>query len=653
MNRKETISKLPWVLIFIVAFLVFRNWFSLETISAGDLGFLYSVNLKEHWQLPLSWESFKNLGLGGYALPFQGAFFYNLLLGLLERFFDFNLIERIIWFWPFLILTIFSSWCLAKTFFPKDKIIHFFAPFIYLFNPYILMVAGGGQMGIVMAYAIAPLLFSLFILNIKKISLKYSLLSGLALGLSISFDPRISFLTIGTVGLYWVFSLKYQVSSIKYLASLTVPIAIAVLLHFYWLLPLALVRRPSLPPGYGEPGWVEFLSFADFSNSLSLLHPNWPENIFGKTYFMRPEFLILPLIAFSSLLFLKNPKSKIQNSNSFLTILFFAFLSLLGAFLAKGSKPPFGEVYLWLFKYFPGMNLFRDPTKFYLLVALSYSMLIPFSLEQISRQPKKVSSIKYLVLSIFILYWLFLIRPAWLGQLSGTFKAREVPVEYIVLKDFINSQAEFFRTFWIPKKQRFGFFSHNHPAIESPELLSKEELAVRGAKYVIIPFDSEGEIFLRERKYDHQQRLALEEELDKVSWLKKIDEADKIAVYETPGYKDHFFTVDEEILSIDWRMVNPTKYIVRISEATQPFELVFSETYDELWRARMGEKVIASKPFEKILNSFEVDKTGDFELQINFTPQKYVYYGGVVSLVTLLLSFGGLIYLKWQKKPNK
>ena len=37
-------------------------------------------------------------------------------------------------------------------------------------------------------------------------------------------------------------------------------------------------------------------------HALSLLHPNWPENLFGKVYFLQPEFLILPILAFSAFL---------------------------------------------------------------------------------------------------------------------------------------------------------------------------------------------------------------------------------------------------------------------------------------------------------------------------------------------------------------
>lgn len=636
--KRELKKIVPLLILSLLAIWVFRAWFTSKTVSAGDWGFLYPEAIHSFAFTPFSW--FSSRGLGANSLPtlwigsyYQStAFLFNQTLKI-----PWLVAEKIIWFLPFLILTIFSSWYLAETLFPKNKIAHFFAPFIFLFNTYILMVVGGGQMGVAMAYSLAPLVFSIFAKTAQSPNIRLKLIAGLILALQVMFDPRISFLTMGAVFLYAIF--RYGLAIRKYLETFTFPFFISLGLHFYWLLPLILTKRATLPAGLGEPGWVEFLSFGNFSDSISLLHPNWPENIFGKTYFMRPEFLVVPILAFSSLLFISQLKTLRAKKN----ILFLTSLGLISAFLAKGSKPPFGGVYLWLFKNFPGMNMFRDPTKFYLFVALSYSILIPFSLVQISRRLRKVSSIKYLVLGIFVLCWLFLIRPAWLGQLGGTFKAKEVPPEYVVLKDFIHNQEEFFRTFWAPKRQRFGFYSNNHPAVESSELLSEEELAVIGVKYVIIPYDSEGEIFLEDRKYDPTQRLALEEKLDNVSWLKKIEVPDKIAVYETPNYKDHFFIAYERGPPVDWKMVNPTKYLVRVQNASQPFKLIFSETYDELWQAKIGGKISPSTMFND-LNSFSIDQTGDFEITVEFAAQKYVVYGLAISVATLLVSVGLIVY---------
>jgi len=244
----------------------------------------------------------------------------------------------------------------------------------------------------------------------------------------------------------------------------------------------------------------------------------------------------------------------------------------------------------------------------------------------------------------------------------------------------------------VPKKQRFGFFSNDHPAINAETFMTdsvcaepfcslKTEMPEKwgekcfpndrcyvrelsyflnpktadfldqmAVKYVIVPLDSEGEIFIAEHQYNHQQREEVEEFLDTIPWLKKVDVTQKIAVYELLEFKDHFFGLGEETPGIQWQMINPTKYQVQVKNAQEPFQLVFSEAYDSLWQAKLNSKVIISKPYQGFLNSFLIDKTGDFELTIEFLPQKYVYYGGVVSLFTLLVSF--LVLIKFCQKDH-
>jgi hypothetical protein len=622
----------PWFLFLLLLILIiFHQWFTFQIISAGDYLFLFKENLLERFSFPLTWNK-------GYQAPFLNSYPIIFLTGFFSRLgLDFVLIERLVWFWPFLILTPLSAWYLAKTLFPKKTTIHFLAPLIYFFNTYSLMIIGGGQVGISLSYALAPLVLAVFVRNIRENNLRLKIMAGLILAVQVVFDPRLAIITIGAVFLYALFQLGRDWR--RYFEVFIPPLLITLGIHFYWLLPTILTKKAVLPAGYGQTGWAEFLSFADFSDSLSLLHPNWPENIFGKTYFMRPEFLLVPSLAFVSLWFL----AKIKDLKIKREILFLALLALSGTFLAKGAKPPFGGVYLWLFNYFPGLNFFRDPVKFYLLVALSYSLLIPFSLDQISHRFKKRPNFKYLLLFFFVVSWLFLIKPAWLGQLGGTFKTKELPKEYKTLKEFLGQQEEFFRVLWLPQKQRFGFESQLHPALESPELPSEEKLAILGVKYVIIPFDSEGEIFLKDRKYDCQQRLELEEELAEVGWLEKIEVADKIAVYQTPQHHDRFFVPDKEELSVNWQMINPTRYLVQISGMNQSFDLIFSETYDELWQTKIGKRLINSKEFEG-LNSFSLDQTG--KLVVEYKAQEYPYWGGMVSLLTLLGSFGVLVCLR-------
>ena len=147
------------------------------------------------------------------------------------------------------------------------------------------------------------------------------------------------------------------------------------------MLPSFISRRnpiEDLGLAYSSLEAVKFFSFAKLEDTIGLLHPNWPENVFGKVGFPKPEFFILPLLAFCSLFFIKN-----EEKNKRKYILYFIVLGLLGIFLAKGTNEPFGVIYLWMFNHIPGFVMFRDPSKWYILIVISYSMLIPYSISKI------------------------------------------------------------------------------------------------------------------------------------------------------------------------------------------------------------------------------------------------------------------------------
>lgn len=701
------------LIFFLVApiFFIFRSWLELKVLTATDFPFIFPEKVKEFLSWPFAWSATR---IGENITPFLFTYLPWFSFGAIGNSLGFAWTERIVWFFPFLILSVFSSWYLFRILFPKNTF-WILSSLVLLFNSYILMVVGGGQMGLALSYSLFPLILARFIQFIDIFSkgagrekLGPTIILGLLISVQVMFDPRIAYITSLALFFYaflhYSFIRRFSLLSILYFF---ISYLVVLGLHFYWILPSILAKSVSLPATYNEPRWVEFLSFAQFSNSFSLLHPNWPENIFGKIYFMRWEFLIIPIIAYGGLLFTRQTRSATNEKRIDTNILFFALLGLLGAFLAKGANPPFGEVYLWLFNNFPGMNLFRDPTKFYTLVALSYSVLIPFSISKIygwikSQTKFSIFNFQNLFLIFAITYLLFLIRPAWTGELGGTFKSKPVPKEYVELKDFLASQPEFFRTLWVPKKQRFGFYSNNHPVLSSQEFVSPGScqspfcsmvdqtkkppkldpvntpeteildqvrnyslsyfkhletpgvLGRMGVKYVIVPSDSEGEIFLQDRKYSEAEREKYLQVLNRIPWLQKIDfpcssdtyHCSGITIYQTPNYQDHFFASGEKSPGVVWKMLNPTRYVVEVKNVTQPFTLVFSETYDPLWQAKIGEKIIPSEKLNETFNSFQINQRGDFEVVVEFAAQKYVWWGLVVSLGTLITAFLFLLRAK-------
>ncbi|PIR79698.1 MAG: hypothetical protein COU25_04025 [Candidatus Levybacteria bacterium CG10_big_fil_rev_8_21_14_0_10_35_13] len=351
-------------------------------------------------------------------------------------------------------------------------------------------------------------------------------------------------------------------------------------------------------------------------------------------------------------------------------------LGLLGAFLAKGANEPFGEIYLWLFNHVPGFVLFRDPTKWYTLIALSYSMLIPFTIfkaYELLKSPQKfqISNFKNqffnfqnLFLILTSLFLILLIRPAFLGQLSGTFKSVQIPKEYVRLEQFLSSQESFFRTLWVPTQQRFSYYSAKHPAVPAQNFFKTVEysqiikkiktsegeklLQEAGVKYVVVPYDSQGEIFLKDRKYNNGIYQKTINEVKQISYLKHANGFGKIAVFEVSNPKDHFWTTSKS-LTLKYKYISPVEYKLEIKNARKGDIIIFSESYDVSWIAQSSKFKVQSSKFDNKFNSFVLPADGDYNLKVYYTPQDYVNIGMVISGLTLVLILGALIYFKKRK----
>lgn len=617
------------------------------TFSSKDWLYFFNEQLKQFPALPFVWDLLRGNGLGENTAPLMGLRFYPLVTRwILHNIAGLNWlgVELINFFLAFFLIGFYSAYKFGKHFFPKNRKLIFLTVGIFLFNTYILMIFGGGQLGVMLGYSLAPLVLiktiDLLEKNREKSFLSKTIIVSLLFLLLALFDLRIAYIIIAAAGIFGVFYhffIKHLSISHLFL-SLGIFSIVTFGLQAFWLLPLIAFTSPAANPVVFNIESIQFLSFATFSNAVALLHPNWPENIFGKVYFMKAEFLILSMLAYSSLLFL-NRIEKAQRAY----ILYFAFLGLLGAFLAKGVNPPLGEVYSWMFKHLIGFATFRDATKWYLMIALSYSVLIPLSIMSIYGSLK--SQAKYLFLILLVCYFLFLIHPFWLGKLSGTFKLYRVPEEYIGLKNLLDSQPDFSRTLWIPQRQRFGYYSNLHPAVgaydlfkvssPSATLSNLEEHFLRsiGVRFVILPFDSQGELFLEDKKYSEAMRTYIEKELDKVSWLKKHSEFNSLAVYELAGKTNDLFVLASSEKKVYWRMINPTKFEVELDLLEDKNLLIFSQRYDSGWLAKLGKKEIPNKKIDLYNMGFEVLEKGVYTIE--YAPQKYAYYGYGVSLVTL------------------
>jgi len=661
--------------------LVFRNWFQSGLISGGDFQIYYKEMFHSLTFFPppaWNWSVNGGFGANGAALLWN-YIAVQIPIVILGHLFGFpwTVIQRFSYLFPLLILLFIAPFFVFRKLFKFP--FSLLALLIFGLNTYILMLIGGGQIFLSLAYSLIPLvLYSCYKLfrekNVFTKKIKFVLIFSLILSAQLLLDIRIAYVALTALAILLMLDLLFFNKNYKNILYFCISLVISGLIHFFWILPTLLLRSNPLA-AFGEQftslGIVNYLSFAKFENTISLLQPNWPENIFGKAYFMRPEFLILPMLAFSALLFIHKAQKEKRE-----LIVFFVIIGLLGAFLAKGTNEPFGALYLFLFERFPGFIMFRDSTKWYPLVAISYTVLVPFTIwniyEWLKSQPKfqinsknKILNLQNLFLLLTVFYLVFLIRPAWMGQLTGIFKPTQIPADYIKLEQFLAKDNNFYRTVWFPRSSKYSFYSTMRPLIFASGLTNKYSInkisetfsSVQiqtllqdiSAKYIIVPDDSSGEIFLTDRKYDDKLYETTLNNVSKISYLKRIEGFGKIGVFEVPNVKDHLWSPARN-LSLTYRYISPVEYKLMIKNAKKGDLIVFSESYDSKWIAENTQFKIQSSKFDDRFDSFILPQDGDYSLKVYYTPQDYVNIGLVISVGTLIVSLFTLLILLFKKK---
>ena len=138
-------------------------------------------------------------------------------------------------------------------------------------------------------------------------------------------------------------------------------------------------------------------------------------------------------------------------------------------------------------------------------------------------------------------------------------------------------------------------------------------------------------------------------------------------VFSSPAiFRRRFEPSDFALPTVTFEKINPTRYRVHVERAERPYFLVFSETFDKDWKLYTGVNgksifaTLLAKPEgeEKHLiangyaNSWFVDKTGSYDLLIEYTPQRlFVFALGISSIVVLSsIGFLGSVFIKNRKE---
>lgn len=636
MNKK--IKKITSIIPFLIAplffLLIFSNWFNIGILSSGDWIYYYPKSIEEIVPFAL-WDT-RHFGLGGSNLPTLWLESYFSTTVKLAPFFTWALYERLFWHFPIVIFSMSSSYLLCR-YVIKNSLFSSLASIIYTFNTYALLVLIGNQLGVGLAYGFAPFTILAAIRFLyDKPTFRRSVILGLLLSILGIFDIRLFYITSFGIGILYIFSISKS-TFLRNFGLLLLSFSIVIGIHSFWIFPVLFTSTNPINlvgEEYTGLNSVRFFSFAKLETAMSFLHPNWPDNIFGKVAFQRPEFLFITLLLISSLFYIV--KSKLRHLFLGLVGLF-----LLGAFMSKGTNEPFGEIYMYLFQYLPGFKMFRDPSKWYLLISISLSVLIPYALLSFS---KKILLRNVIFLS-FLVFWLFTIKEAFVMQ-KGSLISHQIPMDYERFADRMSMDTSSYRVLWIPRHQRFGYYSHKHPAVNLQELkltvedlnrLDDAMLDRLNIRFIVVPIDSDKEIFIEDREYSKEVREKAVNAVQKLGY-RKLNEFGQMEVFENPNYKNRVFSEPDGSVALG--NSTPISFQVDI-RSTSSGTLYLSENYDSGWKLLLanGEKVTSQKSDQ--INSFTISNYNG-KGEIVYEPQMFVYYGLVLSTV---IAFGSIGYI--------
>ena len=637
-----------------IILIAYRGILTPGTLTNTDLPYWNSSNLLP---LPFVWDMQRGSGMGGFYAPFLWYFLpitfpFRFLLDTLHI--PWEIVVRIVLFLPLFLLGGGGSLLLVRQI-TRSWWIGLFGPLLFFFNSYVILLLSGGQVQMALGVGCLVLMILSLVLSThpeniweKKIGI---ILFPLSLLLLLWYELRVFVLGLGVVGLFaflqLLFSKNKKQTMYLFGGMFLFSVLFLIILNAFWYVPVLLHKTDpikDLGKAFYSVEALKYFSFATIEYPFSLHHPFWPENIFGKMNFFSPLFLLLP---FSTLFFLSFSN---REKNTKVIIIFSLLLILLGSFLGKGVQDPFGEIFQWLFFHVPGFSLFRDPSKFYMLVLVGYMILFPMSVYLFSKEKSQKIQMFLFMYAVFILtiptlhYLLF--KP------TGAIKSREVPGWYQKSGEVIRHDPFFYRTLWYPSISIFSYYSFTHPAIPAVDYFetyslsslhnkmkdsaTEKRIKDSAIRYIIVPQDTESTIFISERKYSPKLERETYAILDSLPWLRKV-EKDGVILYEVEGYKPHIWSPQGKIAVTS---ASPVSYSLDISALKQDSnsELYFAEMYDPFWEVEQGEMKKKVEKTEFNTMKATISDSTHSSLRLNYTLQNYT------KLLPIGLLLGFVIY---------
>jgi hypothetical protein len=584
-------------LLLLISVIVHLIWFDFNSLLFhGDW---------RHWPD----ENVKRFISGGYGSYFDDVNFgyQNIQIYLNFIFFLWGIIgtyilaTKLTLLIPIALLSVITPYILIK-YLTNDKRLAFISA-LFFSTSTILLKLELAHLFICLAFCLTPLIIYLFIRLLNDKGFLHIIYFSLVFSLGCVVEFRIMYIVSFILLLYLIFFLKRHFK-LDTLYRLLAAAIIIILLNAFWIVPTALSNKSKINEVagrglFGDQYFNIFYSFANYDNywGIDKFTPFELQSI-------PPQAWIIPLFVFS--IFLRNIKNKEKR-----LIIFAGFVALLGILLTKQSGKPFQNLYLWLYDHFPGFVLFREASKFFLLVLIGYLILFAYSLKYFLSD-KKLSNhktIKFIFLMVWSLFFLWNTLPLMTGKIGWLFERKVEPSDYTLLNNYLTGQKEYFRSYWVPRDSQWAYFNFDKPKISAVAVLSseysdfyKQKSDSNYANFILEPFEAPYGDFLADISDIKYFIVPLQDEmeqqglfvfydssrdeyikhLDKLKFLKKVNlnGINNLKVYENKNYKPYIYTTDTVFnVNNDFNLSDKFNFINK--ELKKDFFFVSSNIYKD------------------------------------------------------------------------
>ena len=556
------------IILVILSIVTHVRWFVVGIFSYGDWWHTTVDTMQE-------WTSISHIGIWRSTMDFGGVepqlyfvpmYFLRGLCAFLPHAEYWSLF--LVYLLPMVIIAPVASFYAIRRFIPDD-LSAFVGSVVYTFSTYFLVLQTA-HLTIGCAYAFAPI-FLLAIIYFLQDQEKHAIplfIFAVVVSMSVIIEPRIFYILV-------LFLLPCLLFLRKLFWRFLIVGLLIILMNLFWALPLLTAGTSEVSAIIDRPLFGE--QYRSLRHAITGMQPawSWEKPTPFELQSINPIFWILPIFVFFGLYFLPRQSRKIQAVTLFMYV-----IALVGIFLGKQSHAPFADAYGWLHGHFPGFRMYRESSKFFVLVDLSYAYLTSFTLYAIfqSVQRKKIAYvIKYGLASLLVGISLMHTMPLMTGRIGTMFIRRDIPRDYSVYRDFIESQDEFFRIQGIPQFPRWASYTTLHPKVDVISVIehgwknfinSKQKpndryyieelfnanyidylLDASSIKYVFVPVrDKQNDNDFFETyggKEDPNIRQWYIDLLDRVKTLQKVDIGMKdVVLYENANVKKYIRTLD-------------------------------------------------------------------------------------------------------------